>query len=690
MRNNQPISQTEYVLKDGAAIISRTDKKGLITDCNEEFVEASGFRREELIGQPHNLVRHPDMPVEAFRDLWATLKQGRPWNGCVKNRRKNGDYYWVHANVTPLPDGSGYSSVRTKASPEDIAAADALYAKLGADPKLKLREGRLNTGSWHWPTLRVGARLWLMLALPLLTIILVAADGLYNLKISGAAVSSLYQEKLVPINLLAEINDLNLASIIEIALASGEGADPASLGKHKQAILQNEAGILKAWQTYLNKPASAEEKQLADASLALRATMWAQIKQALSLLESGQVEQARKLIHQDLQSSRDKQEDSIDKLKAFQVSTSSDFYETSKHQFLSNFGRAILLVCLGSGLSLWICLRNRGHILGNLLVARKATRAIASGDLVCELPHIGEDELGEMLTDIAVMRNSLHELMAAIRQNARALNAASHELADAARYSADSSSAQASSASSMAAAVEQLSVSIDMVDDRASLASTATQEATGCSIQGGQVIDQAGAKMQHIANAINEASGSITALDRLSNQISSIVNVIRDVADQTNLLALNAAIEAARAGEQGRGFAVVADEVRKLAERTGKATGEIGSMIDEIQLSTQHAVADMTCSVSQADEGVALAQQAGEAILTIQDGSSRALQAAEDITHAIKEQVVASHEIAARLDSVAQHAEEGEMAAKRVAESALGLRNLAAQSTALVERFRIC
>jgi aerotaxis receptor len=143
MRSNLPVTRTEYSIQDGAAIISRTDRKGLIASCNDEFVEASGFTREELIGQAHNIVRHPDMPPEAYRDMWASLERGRPWSGIVKNRRKNGDFYWVRATATPLADGSGYMSVRIKASRDEIASAEALYARMRVETGIRLDEGRL-------------------------------------------------------------------------------------------------------------------------------------------------------------------------------------------------------------------------------------------------------------------------------------------------------------------------------------------------------------------------------------------------------------------------------------------------------------------------------------------------------------------------------------------------------------------
>ena len=130
MRINEPVTQREFVFPDDATLMSTTDAQSHLTYANEAFVEVSGFTREELAGQPHNIVRHPDMPVEAFADMWATLKGGEPWTALVKNRRKNGDHYWVRANAVPVVRNgrhTGYMSVRTRASRDEVAAAEQLY-----------------------------------------------------------------------------------------------------------------------------------------------------------------------------------------------------------------------------------------------------------------------------------------------------------------------------------------------------------------------------------------------------------------------------------------------------------------------------------------------------------------------------------------------------------------------------------
>ena len=165
MRINLPVTQREYPFPERNTLVSVTDLKGRIVYCNPAFVAMSGYRQEELQGQPHNLIRHPDMPEEAFRDLWDTVRQGLPWSGTVKNRRKDGDHYWVQANVAPMMDGdriTGYLSVRTAATADDVRAADVLYARLRDEHQsgrstLALRRGRVQRTDW-WGRVRQALR----------------------------------------------------------------------------------------------------------------------------------------------------------------------------------------------------------------------------------------------------------------------------------------------------------------------------------------------------------------------------------------------------------------------------------------------------------------------------------------------------------------------------------------------------
>lgn len=179
MRNNQPVSQHEYLFDDHATLMSTTDLNSYITYANDAFIDVSGFTADEINGQPHNLVRHPDMPPEAFADMWATLKQGEPWTALVKNRRKNGDHYWVRANAIPVVrDGKvqGYMSVRTKPTAEEVRQSEALYQDFreGRARGRRFYKGLLIHSGWRRPfsllktlPLRWRIRSTLLLLLPL-------------------------------------------------------------------------------------------------------------------------------------------------------------------------------------------------------------------------------------------------------------------------------------------------------------------------------------------------------------------------------------------------------------------------------------------------------------------------------------------------------------------------------------------
>ncbi|MDO9009451.1 MAG: PAS domain-containing protein, partial [Thiobacillus sp.] len=145
MRSNLPVTHVEYVLSDTETVVSKTDLHGNITYVNQDFINISGFSEAELLGAPQNIVRHPDMPVEAFEDFWRTVKSGKAWTGLVKNRCKNGDHYWVEANAAPLIENGnivGYTSIRTKPGREQVQAAESAYRAIKAgDSSLKVEEG---------------------------------------------------------------------------------------------------------------------------------------------------------------------------------------------------------------------------------------------------------------------------------------------------------------------------------------------------------------------------------------------------------------------------------------------------------------------------------------------------------------------------------------------------------------------
>jgi aerotaxis receptor len=188
MRVNMPVTQREHQLQEGAFIVSTTDLRGVITYVNEEFIRISGFTEEELIGQPHNMVRHPDMPAAAFEDLWRTVKARRPWQGMVKNRCKNGDCYWVDASVTPIEEKGevvGYVSIRSKPSRAQIDEAERMYARARAGQPMEDPERIVWT---PMPDMGFQQRTWASGGLVLALFVLVAALAFASIK--GGSVST--------------------------------------------------------------------------------------------------------------------------------------------------------------------------------------------------------------------------------------------------------------------------------------------------------------------------------------------------------------------------------------------------------------------------------------------------------------------------------------------------------------------
>jgi len=311
-----------------------------------------------------------------------------------------------------------------------------------------------------------------------------------------------------------------------------------------------------------------------------------------------------------------------------------------------------------------------------------------SGDLTCRVAVSGNDEIGQaarafndLMSRLQTSLRKVHDSVDGILDASKALDASSQQIASSSSYQSDSASA-------MATDVEQVTVSISHISGSAREALKISADSGELSERGGKTIHNAATEMLQIADTVRETSSAIENLEQQSNHISSIAKVIKEIAEQTNLLALNAAIEAARAGEQGRGFAVVADEVRKLAERTTNATHEISQMINSIQDTTRLAVTSMSRAGSQVDGGVLLAQQAGDAINQIQQKSAQVLEMVNEISNALEEQSTASSDIAAHIEKIAQMTVENSAATNETASASGNLVQLADNMRAAVNRFK--
>lgn len=501
MKINSPVTNVERAFPEGKYIVSRTDLKGSITYADDTFIEVSGFSRAELIGNNHNIVRHPDMPPAAFAWAWETIKADRPWRGTVKNRCKNGDYYWVDALIVPvLKDNRkiGYMSVRTKPSRQQVSEAEALYSQIKA--------GRATT-----PKASAWARISLRTKLSTLVIamILLQLSGL-GLHVFGS----------------------------EIGLGNGTVNSLLTLS----GILGISAGI------------------------------------ALLSIQSGMMTIIRR-------------------------------------------------------------------ITGRL-------EHIAQGDLTDEIPLHRVDELGKLNDALVSMQTHLKAMMAEIAEAGKNVGSNAESLTQEIHETRKSTAAQSAAASSIAAAVEELVTSVNEIAENAQQASQAVLASHTLLSDASQRMQQSQQASGNVVKTVHDASKTMDELFQSIFAIDRISHVIREIADQTNLLALNAAIEAARAGEAGRGFAVVADEVRKLAENSSKQTSEITTSVKRIQSSTQTAVSAMDEAGSHVEQANAAAESARAGLNAVAHQGEKVDELARHIADGTRQQSAAGNEIAIRMEDI--------------------------------------
>ena len=283
----------------------------------------------------------------------------------------------------------------------------------------------------------------------------------------------------------------------------------------------------------------------------------------------------------------------------------------------------------------------------------------SKGDLAANVQTSATDEMGRAALRFNEMRQNIKRMIARVSGGAVMVADSALKLTEQSHQVTTLTLQQTDAAASVAAAVEEMTSSIAAVANHAGDAETVSAKASKLSAEGEKVVREASAEMSRIEDSFSQSAQEIASLGLRTQEISSIVKVIKEIADQTNLLALNAAIEAARAGEQGRGFAVVADEVRKLAERTANATKEITTMIGNVQASMSAAAASMGAGTAQVKLGVTLASRAGDALADINSGSKEVLAMVHDIAHAVQEQTAASHQIAENIERISTMAQGG-------------------------------
>jgi methyl-accepting chemotaxis protein len=329
-------------------------------------------------------------------------------------------------------------------------------------------------------------------------------------------------------------------------------------------------------------------------------------------------------------------------------------------------------------------------IMAPLQMATRIANSIAMGNLSEKIVEpTQKDEASNLIRNLATMQRDLRSMIEVVRSNAQGVSGMSAQLSNGCHEVADSSQQQSAAASTMAAAASEMTASIEEITRHAERALDMANQAETLAKDGGRVIHQVVNDMDGIARSSQQSAQVIRTLDKESEGIFNIIQVIKGIADQTNLLALNAAIEAARAGEQGRGFAVVADEVRSLAGRTSASTQEISNMVSRIQQSTREAVTSIEAGVVQVDKGMTVTADVERAIREILEATLSTTQLVNDISRTIGEQSLASNEIAHQVTMIANMSEGNSKVIGQTASTTDELSTLAGKLSQSVDRFRL-
>jgi methyl-accepting chemotaxis protein/aerotaxis receptor len=658
MRLNEPVTQREQDVPSGEPLVSRTDPDGRITFANRIFAAVSGFSEQELVGSPHNLVRHPHMPQAAFADLWTTIKAGESWDGVVKNRTKSGDFYWVRANVTPVVKGhevTGFISIRSKPTSDEVVAAEQAYAAMGAGTArhIALRNGELVKQDWRTvlaDTMRsVFGRMTCMAMATVLVVLAVGWLGFAGMAASNAVLSNVYEHDLVSVNQLRGLLDRmrdNRNQIAQLTVALGRGVAPEQALKDREpAVRAAIAQSAEIWRAYQATELTPEQRvHAAKFAAASEALLHHVLEPALDLAHRNQATQLDDLFQKAAPALFQAAFDADRDLVNLQIAVGRSAYleaVQSLHRRLifgamAAFGGLALVLAFG-----WSLLRT---IRRSVQEVEAHFKAIIRSDFeapivtpdVREFRHMtsmlramrahlafGRWENAEFeRRAVTIRRETVEKMAATIEQEA---GSAVERVAERTGAMARDADQMADSAERVSANAERVSGAADQAMRNAQIVASASEELAASIHEVSSQVDHASAVARSAAAKGADARDTIRSLSQAAEQIGSVVRTIADIAGQTNLLALNATIEAARAGAAGKGFAVVAGEVKTLASQTAKATEEISRQIASLRGATGASV------IAVEDIGHTLDEVA---------------RVAMSVAAAIEQQTAATHEIA--------------------------------------------
>ena len=685
MRKNLPVTDKEVMLSPDTLIVSKTDLKGIVTYVNRDFLEISGFSEAELIGESHNLVRHPDMPIEAFRDLWDTLKQNRPWTGYVKNRCKNGDYYWVEANVTPIWENAsvtGFMSVRRRADQAVVRQVDEVYRQFREKrqgPLQIVRGAAVSGGEGLAAKLRdmsISTKLNLLGLFMTATLLSLgfAGDRLGVggplIAVGGAVLGFVLLRRVAA----AVLQPLKTVGDTVKKIAAGEYANKFDFNRNDElgVVLQS----MQAMQIKLGCDV-AEANRIGEENLRVRIGLDNVATNVMIADDALNIIYMNRAIHEMFAAAEsDIRKDLPQFSRATLIGANIDIFHknpahqrrllgqlTGPHRVLLQLGgrRFSLMVTPVSndrrqrvGFAVeWldrtaevaveeevaeiVSAAARGDFAQRVVVNGKSGFFLRLANDVNQLLSISEQGLDDIALVLGAMADGdLTKTIAAnyegtlgrLKDDANLTVNRLREIVDRIKQSTDAINTAAKEIAAgnqdlSSRTEEQASSLEETASSMEQLTSTVKQNA-----ENSRQANQLAASAQQIAVRGGEIVGQVVqtmgAIHQSSRKIAEIIGVIDGIAFQTNILALNAAVEAARAGEQGRGFAVVASEVRNLAQRSAAAAKEIKGLISD--------------SVEKVETGNKLVDQAGQTMEDVVSSVRRVATIMADISAASREQ----------------------------------------------------
>ena len=533
----------------------------------------------------------------------------------------------------------------------------------------------------------VGTRLFCLIGFMSFLLICLGYLGLHGAKQSDDALDTVYQDRVVPLKDLKVIADMYAVNIVDTSHKVRNGNLKWDEGRKNVADAQKV--IAEKWKAYLATTLVAEEKRLVEQAKPLMTKADAAVAKLSDILKREQAEELSTFTIQELYPAIDPVSEKYSELVDIQITVAKQEWEHNSSQYHRNKLLSIAAIIIGVLLSSVIGLMIARSITSPLAMGVEVANRLARGDLTVDVQVVGKDETGQLMAAMKDMTEHLRSIIGQVTRTSSQVASAAVQLNLTAEQIATGADRVASQAGTVATAGEEMSATSGDIAQNCQMAADGAQRATQAASNGALVVDKTVSVMGEIAVKVQETAATVESLGTRSDEIGKIIGTIEDIADQTNLLALNAAIEAARAGEQGRGFAVVADEVRALAERTSRATREISEMIKAIQNETRGAVTAMEQGVRQVETGTVEAARSGEALRDILEQINAVSMQVSQIATAAEEQTATTAEISNNILLITEVVQQTSHGAQESATAAAQLNGNAEELQCLVQQFKI-